>query len=375
MVLNFKTVIFTLIISSIIISCKTKKHQQTDDVAILISKELDSLISNPEINGVSAGIFYKGKTYEFHKGNLNKEDIKPPTKNTIYEIASLTKTFSGILLAQAINEEKVSLDDDIRNYLKGNFPNLEYQGHPITFRNLVTHRSGLPIIFPNKPEIFSPSNKEKLPFLITDLQKGFTKKDFFAELHKVRIDTIPGTKFGYSNPGANLLGYCLENIYKMSFEELLRKKILTPLKMDNTKIVLTEEEKKFLAQGYNGKNQKMPFEPEMPMKAAGGILSTVEDMNKYMRFHLNQNDEVIKISHKKLLGLWEDFDNGFFWQILINENKPDIVFQNGGAFGTSSWLTLIPKKQVGVFIVTNKKNEKTHSYLKNTVDKIINKLE
>lgn len=375
MVLNFKKVIFTLIISSIIISCKTKKHQQTDDVAILISKELDSLISNPEINGVSAGIFHKGKTYEFHKGNLNKEDIKPPTKNTIYKIASLTKTFSGILLAQAINEEKVSLDDDIRNYLKGNFPNLEYQGHPITFRNLVTHRSCLPIIFPNKPEIFSPSNKEKLPFLITDLQKGFTKKDFFAELHKVRIDTIPGTKFGYSNPGANLLGYCLENIYKMSFEELLRKKILTPLKMDNTKIVLTEEEKKFLAQGYNGKNQKMPFEPEMPMKAAGGILSTVEDMNKYMRFHLNQNDEVIKISHKKLLGLWEDFDNGFFWQILINENKPDIVFQNGGAFGTSSWLTLIPKKQIGVFIVTNKKDEKTHSYLKNTVDKIINKLE
>ncbi|WP_428741218.1 serine hydrolase domain-containing protein [Tenacibaculum sp.] len=374
MTLNFKTVVFTLIICSIIISCKTKKHQRVDDIAILISKELDTLISKPEINGASLGVYYKGKTYEFHKGKLDKGMNTYPTKNTIYEIASLTKTFSGILLAQAITEGRVSLDDDIRNYLKGNFPNLEYQGHPITFRNLVTHRSGLPIIFPNKPEIFTSSNKEKLPFLITDLQKDFTKKDFFNELHMVKIDTVPGTKFGYSNPGANLLGYCLENIYKMSFEELLTKKILTPLKMNNTKITLTEEEKKLLAQGYNGKNQKMPFEPEMPMKAAGGILSTTGDMIKYMRFHLNQNDEVIKISHKKLLGLWEDFDNGLFWQIFINKNKPDIIFQNGGAFGTSSWLTLIPNKQIGVFIITNKKDDKTHNHLKNTLDKIIDKL-
>ncbi|WP_408023818.1 serine hydrolase domain-containing protein [Tenacibaculum sediminilitoris] len=300
--------------------------------------------------------------------------MNPPTKNTIYEIASLSKTFNGSLLAQAITEEKVSLDHDIRNYLKGNFPNLEYQGQPITFRHLVTHRSGLPIIFPNKPEIFIPSNKEKLPFLIIDLQKGFTEKDFFTELHNVRIDTIPGTKFGYSNPGANLLGYCLENIYKMPFEQLLKKKILTPLKMNNTKTTLTEEDKKFLAQGYNGKNQRMPFEPEVPMKAVGGIHSSVEDMIKYMKFHLKQNNEVIEISHKKLLELWEDFGNGLFWQILISENKPDIIFQNGGAFGTSSWLTLIPNKQIGVFIITNEKDDTTHSYLKNTIDKIINNL-
>ncbi len=129
-----------------------------------------------------------------------------------------------------------------------------------------------------------------------------------------------------------------------------------------------------MAQGYNGKNIKMPFEPEMPMKAAGGITSNLGDMMKYVAFHLNQDNEVIKVSHEKLLGLWEDFDNGLFWQIMIDKNKPDIIFQNGGAFGTSSWLTLIPENQIGVFIITNKKGNKTHNHLSNTVERIIEKL-
>jgi CubicO group peptidase (beta-lactamase class C family) len=372
MTLKFKRVLpFIFII--LIISCKPKSSQ-FDDIGELISSELDSLISKQEIDGASVGVYFKGKIYEFHKGELTKGVKSPPTSETIYEIGSLTKTFSGVLLAQAVTEGKVTLDDDIRIYLKDDFPNLEYLGNPITFRHLVTHRSRLPIIFPNKPELFDNPDQEKLPFLIKELQEGFNEKDFFKELHNVKIDTIPGTKFGYSNPGASLLGFCLENIYNMSFEEILKTKILTPLKMENTKITLTGKDKKLLAQGYNDKNKRMPFEPEMPMKAAGGIVSNISDMMKYTAFHLNQDNDVVKISHKKLLGLWDDFDNGLFWQIFIDKNKPNIIFQNGGTFGTSSWLTLIPENQIGVFIVTNKKGNKTHSHLSSTVDRIIEKL-
>lgn len=356
-----------------IINCKTK-NSQLDDIGELISSELDLLISKQEIDGASIGVYFKGEIYEFHKGELTRGVKSAPTSETIYEIGSLTKTFSGVLLAQAVTEGKVTLDDDIRIYLKGNFPNLEYQGNPITFRHLVTHRSRLPIIFPNRPELFDNPDQEKLPFLIKELQEGFNKKDFFKELHNVKIDTIPGSKFGYSNPGANLLGFCLENIYNMSFDEILKKKILIPLKMENTKITLTEKDKKLLAQGYNDKYKRMPFEPEMPIKAAGGIVSNISDMMKYIAFHLNQDNDVVEVSHKKLLGLWDDFDNGLFWQIFIDKNKPNIIFQNGGTFGTSSWLTLIPENQIGIFIVTNKKGNKTHSHLSKTVDRIIEKL-
>ena len=369
MTIKFKSLLLFLLIL-LIISCKAKSSQ-LDTVSKLISSELDSLISKQAIDGASIGVYFKGKTYEFHKGELTKGIKTPPTKKTMYEIGSLTKTFSGVLLAQAITEGKVTLDDDIRMYLNDDFPNLEYQGNPITFKHLVTHRSGLPIIFPNQPELFDHPDREKLPFRITELQEGFNKKDFFKELHNVKIDTIPGAKFGYSNPGANLLGFCLENIYHRSFEEILKMKILIPLQMKNTKITLTEKDKKFLAQGYNSKNIKMPFKPKMPMNAAGGIVTNIEDMMKYVVFHLNQDNDVIKVSHKKLLGLWDDFDNALFWQLFINKNKPDIIFQNGGTFGTSSWLTLIPENQIGVLIITNKSGNKTHSHLSNTVNRII----
>lgn len=373
MTLKFKNLLVFIFIP-LFLGCKTKSTP-VDKVSAIISNELDVLISKQEIDAASVGVYLRGKTYEFHRGALTNGMNNPPTKETLYEIASLTKTFSGVLLAQAVTEGKVTLDDDVRMYLKGNFPNLEYQGNPITFLHLVTHRSGLPLIFPNKPELFDHPNQEKLPFVISKLQAGFTKNDYFEELLKVKLDTIPGSKFGYSNPGANLLGYCLENIYNMSFEEILKAKILAPLKMDNTRITLTESNKKYLAQGYNDKNIKMPFEPESPMKAAGGILSTVGDMMKYIAFHLQEDTDVIKVSHKELLGLWDDFDNGLFWQILIPKNKPKKIFQNGGAFGTSSWLTLIPEKQIGVFIVTNKKGNSTHKHLNSAIERIIEKLQ
>ena len=97
-------------------------------------------------------------------------------------------------------------------------------------------------------------------------------------------------------------------------------------------------------------------------------------MMKYVAFHLNKDNEVVQIAHKRLLHFWDDFDNGMFWQRFIHKNKSDVIFQNGGSFGTSSWLTLIPEDQIGVFIITNKKGNTTHRYLSNTVNKIIEKL-
>src|SRR5690606_3771155 len=127
-----------------------------------------------------------------------------PKDKTLYEIASLTKTFTGTMLAFAIVENKVNIDDDIRRYLKDSFPNLEYEGHPITFRHLVTHQSGLPNMFPNHKALFENPNWDELPFKINDVQKDFSKNEFFSELSKVNLSAKPGTGLNYSNVGANL---------------------------------------------------------------------------------------------------------------------------------------------------------------------------
>lgn len=365
MELKLSTLTLFLLTFSGIVSC-----QNQDSLSSFISNECDSLLTNGEIESLSLGVIKNGKIYKFHQGKLTNG--KSPNEQTLYEIASLTKTFTGTLLAKAILDKKVGLDDDIRNYLPENFPNLEFDGQPITFRTLVTHTSGLPNMFPNRPGIFENPNWDELPFKINELQAGFTEKQFLEELHNVKLDTISGHKFSYSNAGANLIGYCLERIYEMPYKNLIKKYILEPLKMDNTYIGISKENSQFIAKGLNANGIEMPTRAKKELNAEGGIISTLDDMIKYMRFQLDSDNPLIQISHQELLkGKYGDFENGLFWQIFKKGDKPTKIFQNGGAFGTSSWLTIIPETKTGVFIITNLSGPEVHQKLNVLADKII----
>lgn len=331
---------------------------------------LDSLINNSSLPAISVGLTSKGKVFELHHGQLLNG--KSPSSSTLFEIASLTKTFTGTLLAHAIVDEKAKIDQDIRLHLTDSFPNLAYEGSPITFRHLVTHQSGLPRFFPDTPGLFDNPDWDNLPDKIIDLQVGFLRKDFFNSLKQVELDTLPGTQFIYSNAGANLLGYLLENIYEQPFEELLQEKILDPLEMKSTTIHLQALDFEQLAHGQNTGGKRMPFRPEKGMMAEGGLFSSTSDMVKYMQYHLNSSQAVIQTAQQELWeGQFGDYEAGLFWQIFKDGDKPDQVYQNGGAFGTSSWMTLIPELQLGIFLVTNTAGEGVHQQLNQVADEIL----
>ncbi|NOS92917.1 MAG: beta-lactamase family protein, partial [Cyclobacteriaceae bacterium] len=236
-----------------------------------IDSSANQILRGSDIKSLSIGVVINNKVQIFYYGD--KGDGTKPNNTNYFEIASLTKTFTGLLLAQAIHDKKINLDDDVRKYIVGDFSNLQYKGNPITFRNLATHMGGLPYTFPNKPEIFVNPDYDKLPFVIDSLERGFTKSDFFRELAKVKLDTVPGIRFNYSNVGANLTAYILENVYKSSYENLLQKFIFKQAKMKMTKLELNKIEIKNLVQGYNPKGIKMPFYSSS-IRAAGALKST-----------------------------------------------------------------------------------------------------
>jgi CubicO group peptidase (beta-lactamase class C family) len=273
------------------------------------------------------------------------------------------------LLAQAVKDKKLNIDDDIRKYLKGKYKNLEFNNSPITFRQLATHRSGLPYMFPHKPEIFVNPDYNKLPFIIDSLERNFTKEDFFKSLANVKLDTAPESQFNYSNVGANLIAYLLENVYKTSYNKLLEKYIFKTAKMQSTKLILNEVEKKNLVQGYNPQGIKMPFfNPST--RAAGYLKSTMPDMLKYISLQLIEKNEVINLSHEPL---WKE-DNGtyaagYYWQMDNNKDFKKI-FQNGGSFGTSSWLEFYPSESLGFFLITNVSGPNIHNILSTMTEKI-----
>ena len=116
----FKIPSFLFVLLSII-SCDSRTKQKTNTsneaIHLAIEKNANSFISNPLINSVSIGVFKDGKSYTGHFGELDKGKGNTPTDSTIYEIASVSKSFTGTLVAQAVLDKKLSLEDDIRKHL------------------------------------------------------------------------------------------------------------------------------------------------------------------------------------------------------------------------------------------------------------------
>lgn len=335
-----------------------------------ISILCDSLLLNPEIEALTVGVIVNEHVYKFHKGTLIHGER--PSDESLYEIASLTKTFTGTLLAQAIAEKKISLEDEVRDFFPGDYANLSYEGHPISIKHVLTHESGLPRMLPEMKELFVDPDFDTLPYKIRELQQDYNKAQFYQDLKKVRLDTIPGHKFRYSNAGANVMGYLLEEVYQTPFAKLMQTHIFQPLGMDHTKVHWTQADKAVLVDGQSDKKIKMPFMPEKYMSAEGGIVSNVDDMIRYMNFHLKSDNPIVAVSHQEL---WDrkygNYEAGFFWQIIKGEETPDQLYQNGGAFGTSSWITLIPEEKIGIFLVTNTSGPGIHQKLKETVDSLL----
>jgi len=175
-------------------------------ITAIVNHAAERIFKNtPQAVGLSIGVVKAGRTYTFDYGTVEVGKKVLPMANTLYPIASITKAFTGALLAQAALEGKVKLDDDVRKYLDGDYPNLEFQGHPIRLFDLLDHRSGLPFFIPDRPETLPDFENNVVPWptRIANIEKTYTRQDFYEDLHKVKLDAVPGEKFS-----TRMLGPC-----------------------------------------------------------------------------------------------------------------------------------------------------------------------
>jgi len=324
-------------------------------------------MNDPIATGISIGIYKDGKQYTYNYGEVHKGKNDRPSKNTIYAIGSISKTMTGALLAKAVLENKVKLDDDIRKYLVGDYPNLEYRGRPITMSLLLNHHSGLPYMLP-PDSVYSKGSNELQSIRLNEIFRHYTKADFFKDLHQVKIDTFPGTTFHYSNTGAILAGYIMEKLYGISFEQLLKQQVTSKLKMTDTKILFNAAQNKRIANGYDDKGKLMPRNPD-GLQGAGGINSTVDDMLKYISWQLNENDTAVKLSHDPT---WQtgDYWAGLNWQVLRGGNGQRIIWQSGNVAGFTSYCVLYPESKMGIVILTNEESRSSAGLIENMVNHI-----
>jgi serine-type D-Ala-D-Ala carboxypeptidase/endopeptidase len=315
------------------------------------------IAAHPRAQGISIGVYRDGRAYTFNYGHLEPGGSRTPTRKTLYPIASITKTFTGTLLAQAQLEGKLKLDDDVRLYLDGDYPNLEFNGHPIRLFDLLDHRSGLPFFLPDRPETRPDfAGDEPWAKRVSRVLAGYSRADFYADLHHVKLDAIPGDSFRYSNAAAQLAGYVLERVYGESFETLLKRKILAPLGMRDTTITLTSHEFNARTRGYDGQGRQMPDNPDA-LQGAGAIKSSVHDMLKYVAWHVAESDPAVRLSHRPFLTSG-NYSAGLNWQMLSDAGKR-VIWQSGDFEGFHAYCIVEPERKLGLVVLFNQADRDT----------------
>lgn len=307
--------------------------------------------------GLSVGVIQGATTRSHHAGSISKQRRELPNDRTIYPIASLTKTFTGTLLAQAQIEGKLKLDDDIRKYLDGDYPNLAFEQQPILIHHLVNHVSGLPRLLPDKPEA-SPTFQSAIPYpqRLHALVAATTRADFYAGLHRVKLTAPPGTHFQYSNAAAQLGGHILERVYGSDFETLVARRIAAPLGMQDTFINPTAQQRQRYVDGHDDSGAVQPYFP-VQSQAAGALKSTLPDMLAYARWHLAEQDPAVRLSHRPM-----DRDGtytaGLNWQI-VSQGGRRVLFQDGSHPGFACLLVLHPESGIAVVLLSNEIDSST----------------
>jgi len=296
--------------------------------------------------GLSIGVVSNGHKHFYNYGTVEKGKAQLPTSQTIFELASIAKTFTCILLAQAVLDHKISLGDDIRKYMPGDFPNLQYQAHPLKIVNLANHTSGLPLELPNLDTF-------KNEFNVLKMYNHYTNDKFFADLRSVKIDTLPGVRYGYSNAGMKLLGIILEKVYGLSYQQLLKKYITGPLAMPATRTELAISDTTSYTKGYNADGMTMPHGNWNMFGGAAAIISDSRDMVNYVATNINEAMPAIQLSHKQTF-TDGNFTLGLGWQISRNTINGTRIWKSGGALGFRSYCAVIPDKKIGMIWLSNR---------------------
>ena len=208
-------------------------------------------------------------------GNLEKGDKRTLNGDTVFEIGSVTKVFTSLLLADMAQRGEVALTDPVAKYLPPGVKMPERGGRSITLEDLSTHTSGLPRL----PTNFTPKDPAN-PYA------DYSVDQLYQFLSSYTLTRDIGAQYEYSNLGGGLLGHVLARRAGMDYEALVRTRILDPLKMSSTRITLSPELKQRMAVGHNAALEAVPNWDVPTLPGAGALRSSTNDMLTFLAAEL-----------------------------------------------------------------------------------------
>ncbi|MEW5930189.1 MAG: serine hydrolase [Gemmatimonadota bacterium] len=275
-----------------------------------------------------------------------------PGGRTGFEIGSITKTFTGVLLADMVRTGEVRFDDPVSRYLPHGVRVPSRNGREITLLDLATNHSGLP----GMPDNLSPADHTN-PYADYSVEQMYG----FVSGHRLRSD--PGTSYEYSNIGFGLLGHALERAANSPYEDLVRARILAPLGMDGTAIELRGGQRDRMARGHNNRGFVVPYWDLPTIAGAGAFRSSMDDLLRYLAANVRAPksglDRSIHVTHQPQHAVSDSAAArtgtnamGMGWQIRTVGNRR-IVWKDGGTAGFQTFIGFDPERRVGVVVLSN----------------------
>ncbi len=282
-------------------------------------------------------------------------------EDSIFEIGSVTKTFTGLALAQMIVQKKVALDEPVRELLP---PGIVAQpvSTEITLLDLVTQRSGLPRLPENLAR--NPAVNPANPYA------NYGADQLYAYLRKRGLKRPAGAKFEYSNLGFGLLGHALALRAGTSYEEMIRREILAPLGLEDTAVALFAAQRARLLPGHDAENKTVPaWDFQDALAGCGALRSSAGDLLKYLQANLHPErlttgetepnsslatmPAAFALDHAERGDAQGPYKIAFAWMYVPQSQG---YWHNGGTGGYTSEVLFNRKKDLAIVVLHNRQD-------------------
>ncbi len=297
------------------------------------------------VPGVLVGVLHKGRARIAGYGVTNHEHPLKVTKSTLFQIGSITKTYTGTLAMMLAEDGQLDLDAPIRTYLPGFRVHDAEASEKATIQHLLTHTSGWFGDF----------------FLDTGPGDDAAEKYVAGMPELVQVAPL-GKHFSYNNAGFSLLGRVIEAVTEKPFHNALREMVLEPLGLHHTFLDPGEVITHRFASGHFGRRVARPWPLPRAAHPAGGIICSMSDLLAYASFHLGDESgpdgerllaaESLARMQAPAVPVWNQEHRGLSWAI-DDSHGTRLVMHGGGTMGQISMLVLAPEHHFAVAVFTN----------------------
>jgi serine-type D-Ala-D-Ala carboxypeptidase/endopeptidase len=323
-------------------SASPQARMSDAEIARILAERIDT---QRQSVGIVVGVLEPGGRRVVSHGSAVKGEARQPDGETVFEIGSITKVFTALLLADAVERGDVALTDPVAKFLPPSV-RVPERGRAITLGDLASHLSGLPRL----PSNMAPKDANN-PYA------DYTVEQLYAFLSSHQLARDAGAQYEYSNLGGGLLGHVLALRAGMSYEALVEARITRPLGMTSTRITLSPAMRARLASGHTATLQPVANWDLPVLAGAGALRSTVNDLLLFAAAAVGERATPLDKAFARMLATRHattapGLQIALGWHVFTANNH-DVVWHDGGTAGYRSFVGFDPVARTAVVALSN----------------------